>query len=480
MPDLCSRGSSVIESLCECGCKPLLKIFARDETAVKSWREKGFRAASQLQEGKFVDVMIICSNLSSFSQLCRDISDFVSPKTCLISTVFGLQRCRIFNVLRTPAIFRSFVEREAPLYDYEESLEQTAPPSLSPSGSRGGPAVNSPFSSARGSSRVAKKSILAAPASPRRQAGAGMSTSTPPHKKGPVPLTHVEVSARFLASRKHAVRNLIILLENYFILSGINASAARVEALASVLGTEAVHPADSVQHKAEVTGDVGEGALDDVSSAHSGRSAVTPDQLSAPVPANALVREAIAQLHEKYCQHFNRELSKHILVLDMPKISEGAVDTSQSSPAGRTRKNPRNKIGRMPTRGVVGTPLSNWELRFLSDDKLVEIFKMDSKSAYINDTKNEYLEELDAASDEEDSKKRNHQRRLADKDGVANPVAPTAIPTERFYILRYDSMAFPSEAPTTLTSLGKPSFADVGAMAEALRQSEQDSSISTS
>lgn len=468
-------GSSVIESLCDCGCKPMLKIFARDEMVIKSWKERGIKAVKRLNEGQFIDIMIICSNLASFSQFCRDVSDFVSPKTCIITTVFGLQRCRLFNILRTPGIFRTFVERDAPLYDIEDVADVAVPPS--PSGSTSPPssrmsmsppsAVLSPYS--RQSAKVPK--WAPSPLSPMSK-----SKLIQPSVPKKTPLTPMEVSARFLASRKNAVRNLIVLLENYYIISGMPATQARAMALSSVVGTEAVQSVErptsamGIPSGCPALGERGMGKGDEESaSLHSestGQSAqpreCCPDLLqseSGLSQASLLIQGALKNLEDKYCRHFQVELSKHILVLDMPRINDSSMDFA-GSPLGRGRKKLRNRINRQPTRGVVGTPLSNWELRFLSDAKLIDIFKLDSKSAYINDTRNSFLEELAMQSDDDEDgmdSKKNESEGGADK--APGPVA--AANMERFYILRYDSSNFSANPPMSLPSLGKPSFFNV-------------------
>ncbi|CAE7553764.1 unnamed protein product [Symbiodinium microadriaticum] len=243
-----------------------------------------------------------------------------------------------------------------------------------------------------------------------------------------------------------------------------------MQALTAVVGADAVQPVDRPPSSETVTGAPGGTADDDSNSAtsiHTDPSRRRVEVLSEaglPSQADLLMPDILARLHEKYCRHFQRELSKHILVLDLPRIADDS--SPAGSPAARTRKNPRNTIGRMPTRGtraVMGTPLSNWELRFMSDELLTRLFKMDSKSAYINDRKNEYLEELDAASDEEDGKK---QSRGASREGGADrAAAPRTVATERFYIQRYDSFADASSTVGVMASLSKPCFMDLGGFA---------------
>ena len=105
-------GSCIIDALVECGCKPLLKIFARDSKTVQKWLKVGIRSTVQLDEFSKVDILIIASNLASFSQMCRDLGLCFRSTTFVISTVFGMQRKRVYNLFEAPGVVRTFVERK--------------------------------------------------------------------------------------------------------------------------------------------------------------------------------------------------------------------------------------------------------------------------------------------------------------------------------------------------------------------------------
>ena len=105
-------GSSVIHALIEMGCKPLLKVYARDPVIVQKWLDAGVRSTIKFEKNAKLDIMIICSNIMSFSQLCRDVGHCLKPTTFVISTVFSLQRKRIFNLFEAPGVVRTFVERK--------------------------------------------------------------------------------------------------------------------------------------------------------------------------------------------------------------------------------------------------------------------------------------------------------------------------------------------------------------------------------
>lgn len=105
-------GSCIVDALVECGCKPFLKIFARDSVAVQKWLKLGIRSTVKFDENSSMSILIIASNLASWSQLCRDVGCCLKSTTFVISTVFGLQRKRVFHLYRSPGVVRTFVERK--------------------------------------------------------------------------------------------------------------------------------------------------------------------------------------------------------------------------------------------------------------------------------------------------------------------------------------------------------------------------------
>jgi hypothetical protein len=102
----------VLEALADMGCAPFIKVFSRDVASAKEWARKGYRSTVEMRTGYEIDILLICSNLCSFSQLCRDLSQFLTPKTFIISNVFCLQRKRMYNLFGTPGIVRTYVERK--------------------------------------------------------------------------------------------------------------------------------------------------------------------------------------------------------------------------------------------------------------------------------------------------------------------------------------------------------------------------------
>jgi hypothetical protein len=103
---------SAMDALKAVGVAPYIKVFSRDVSTAKQWAKKGYRSTVEMTDGYQIDILLICSNLSSFSQLCRDLSQFLTAKTFIISNVFCLQRKRMYNLFGTPGIVRTYVERK--------------------------------------------------------------------------------------------------------------------------------------------------------------------------------------------------------------------------------------------------------------------------------------------------------------------------------------------------------------------------------
>lgn len=101
----------VLEALAEMGCAPYIKVFARDVAGAKLWASKGYRSTIEMRDGYQISILLVCCNLVGFSQLCRDLSQYLTAKTFIISNVFNLQRKRMFNLFGTPGIVRTYVER---------------------------------------------------------------------------------------------------------------------------------------------------------------------------------------------------------------------------------------------------------------------------------------------------------------------------------------------------------------------------------
>jgi hypothetical protein len=508
-------GSTIINALAACGCRPFLRVFTRDKATIRIWQNQGIKASSKLKEGSFIDILILSSNLSSFVQFCRDLSSHISPKTFIISTVFGLRRKRLFNILGTPGIFKTFVERKVALPTQE-----------------------------------------ADPGSPAKKHTLSRSLSSPINFRGnpaALSMNPLAISARFLAGKKDAVRNLIIILENYLILSGIPALTARADALDSIVGADSLHSSVPLSVSDHIGADASEEEKEkelqevlmaqrsDSSDSHSARSKVQATRRSSLARAltlqpersvvsrgandvfddddsvvnpnnplerdelddnsvssldsadkkvrghrrNALVqavprhikliRHALHLLGRAYGNEFKKELSRHILIIDLPALPKESGDNfvfnalkKQKKASDRAK---RSLIGRTPTRGIVANTSSNWQDFFLKDDSLLKIFSCDSKSSRITDVPNQFVTDLDEESGSENDEE--EQQRDGDGEGSEDDPFGEKNPLQRQFYERYyvkkdenDDGMVRTTAPMNLQGLGAATFDSLAAMME--------------
>jgi hypothetical protein len=503
-------GSTIINALTVCGCRSFLRVFTRDKSTIQIWRNQGIKASSKLKEGSFVDILILASNLSSFVQFCRDMSPHISPKTFIISTVFGLRRMRLFNILGTPGIFKTFVERRVAL--------PSGAVDTSPSKKHLNRSLSSPINVQRG---------------------------FPP----PVSLDPITISARFLAGRKDGVRNLIIILENYLILSGIPALTARADALDSVVGADSLHSVplsvsdyigddggesqdyERAQHEALMAqrsdssdslssrskppttstrrtslaraltmqpdhhaslhnhneGDDDlhnpnnpldradfDDDLNSLSSVGSTEKKVRSNRRNALIQAVPrhikILRHAIQELTKAYAIAFKQELSKHILVIDLPTLPKESGDNFVFNALKKQKKATdrakRSLIGRTPTRGIIANSTSNWQDYFLKDDSLLAIFACDSRSSGTTDIANPFVSDLDEQSEGENDENEEEAPDEDDPFGEQYPLQKQFY--ERYYIKKSeeDDGMERTTAPMNLQGLNDLTFDSLAQMME--------------
>jgi hypothetical protein len=516
-------GSTIINALAACGCRQFLRVFTRDKSTIRIWQNQGIKASSKLKDGSFIDILILSSNLSSFVQFCRDLSSHISPKTFIISTVFGLRRMRLFNILGTPGIYKTFVERKVALPPQESGGPQGSP---------------------------SKKHSL------NRSLSSPVNFRATPTALSMNPLA---VSARFLAGKRDAVRNLIIILENYLILSGIPALTARADALDSVVGADSLHssvplsvsdhigagdPEEEKERELQETLMAQHSESNDLHSARSNTKApgsattstrrsslaralslqpersrgtneplddddsvVNPNNpldrdddtlslsslesvdkkpnghrrnaLIQAVPRHIkLIRQALLLLGRAYGNEFKKELSKHILIIDLPALPKESGDNfvfnalkKQKKASDRAK---RSLIGRTPTRGIAANSASNWQDFFLKDETLLKIFACDSRSARITDVPNQFVTDLDEQSgDEEEEEGEEEDDPFGERSlGMSNPLQQQFY--ERYYVKKdeSDDGMVRTTAPMNLQGLGTLNFDSLAAMLEPRRDAE--------
>jgi hypothetical protein len=202
-------GSRVLNELVDNGCQPLLRILCRDEAKVKL----GIRSSNNIEDltrGHHVDVLILCIPISEFPNVCREVKRLVTKQTCVISGAFGLRRNKILQALKTPCVFRTYVEPKV--------VEEAVMTELAFKESN---KVNGTYKQVDVSS--------------------SMDLNT---------LSTICKASGFIIMRTPDIRNLIYVLENYYFILKMSKSLSRLEALYSILGP---HEIFGNEHKFNIT-----------------------------------------------------------------------------------------------------------------------------------------------------------------------------------------------------------------------------------
>ena len=273
-------GSKVIQSLVDCGCGPLLKIYSRGEVHLRSWKKRGFTCSSSISAlilGHNPDVVIICSNLSGFPQLCSDLTPYMSSSVFVISATFGLQLKRIYHMLKTPGVFRTYTD-PSKLRDLANATN------------------TAPFQPYRHTSFLRE---IFQQVSAESTHGA---TNT------------IEYAASCLLDSPFEVKNMLLILENYFAILGMAHNVAREEAISVMLGNTDP-PAD---HEPQT--------LQPFMAPEAKGTSASPTK-SKPFQ---LLDSVLKLLKDKVGTTFQKELSKKIRVIDLPVVPEYS-DAKQDS-----------------------------------------------------------------------------------------------------------------------------------------------------
>jgi hypothetical protein len=394
-------GGRVVDRLIEHGCAPMLRVFVRNALALHKWRAKSLKASDSitklLRAGTF-EVVINCSNYASFVQFTRDMLGKVSPKTCVITASFGLQRSRLYQILKTPCVFRTFVERiDVAGYTPEAEFH---------------PGATSP--------------VPQTTEETKRESAQPGSITLPLH----IERSKAGFAAQVFASRLSDVKKHLLLLENYYVLWGMGNSKARREAIRMTLGDsewnreevidtpslnvapEASRPAttdaqgphrEAYAEQLTVNASVAEdtstfleegsstliegGAMPAVSSDHS--AAPPPKAEAAIAPAGSVaspvLSAAMAALHATVGNAFQTEMSKIARIGDLAEFANQNWGEAQLVPSIESYDHPYS----MSSMVVV-----------LSDVELKSIYLFDNQFPENYYTESMLLELLDREEDE--------------------------------------------------------------------------------
>jgi hypothetical protein len=200
-------GARIINDLIANGCKDMLRICTRGDLTAEEWTTRGIKANNDLAsllDGVAPDIIILTVENASFAGICRQLTSLyaVTAATFIISCSFGFQRRKLHTQLRTPNIFRTFVEPDEIFAVYKKKA----------------------FHSITAYSKSGKE----LPPAPLVK----------PHVALPDEIVSQDEfnGASFLATRSLDIRNIIYQMENFYAIHHHGFSEARAKALKNVLG----------------------------------------------------------------------------------------------------------------------------------------------------------------------------------------------------------------------------------------------------
>lgn len=370
-------GTHIVNTLIQYGCGSMLRIYVRNNLQLGKWREKGIKASdavSKLLKAGTFEIVISTANAASFSQFTRDLFGKISPKTCIISAVFGIQRTRIYQLLKTPCVFRVFVERSDVLSVRLRQLDEPVPPS-----------------------------------SPQRDVGSahhGLSKKS------------LREGAILMATRIDDFKKQIVMLENYYTMWGMTNELAREVATDFTLGPgvdtktqsdsvsapgHSVHAPESKVAHMEADDHASFSAVSDVRS-HDDESTVdatlkidnAPEKSGKKKKVSAL-DEAIVLLAKHVGKVFQQEFSKIARIGDLVEFAEFKWDVFNNKPTAAPRL--------LGDQLAAQTSFENRNIgimyvsTFLTDIEIKALFRFDNDvpSNYYYDC--DIIHELDAIED---------------------------------------------------------------------------------
>jgi len=247
-------GSRIIDELCSCGCSSFIKIYTRGDFSAKEWKARGLKSDSSLLtllNGQKPDIIIINTESSSFPAVCHIITSnhILSTGSFIISTSFGFQRKKVYNNLKIPSIFRTFVEPQRRLVQLKSKLFTKQVLSAVPDGNVALDDISSigdhmrldddsislaesegvdddMFRSLESSLKSERKNVL--------NSIGESSNSELQWEDAALSSGGAELAALYTARRIRDIRNLLYLTENFYALQGMLHHDARLTALKTV------------------------------------------------------------------------------------------------------------------------------------------------------------------------------------------------------------------------------------------------------
>ena len=351
-------GSSVVELLMANGLSSFLHVFCRGDLQAQQWRRRGLKSSPSMARlmkdvGK-ADIVIVCAGLSGFSNTAKLVAPFVTPATAIITSSFGLQRKRVHASLQTLGVFRTYLEPHSLVKHVRHAAHAAGidhssfdDPALVTSENDGPGATvsggGSPngFGGTGGGGRAggeyANDDDDASSFFDDASQESSILDSIKTYKSGDQFLYlsgtaagSMANAADLLARRTPEMRHLVTVMENYFSLLGLRFASSRAQAMYAVLGYIEDTPAGMVSVQLS-TANVGSSSLEQMMRARGLGESEDDDTVARDLykeetkklaRAIACLTQARMSLEANVMVHFQRQLSKYIRVVDLPRLSD--------------------------------------------------------------------------------------------------------------------------------------------------------------
>ena len=381
-------GSAIMEVLLAHGCGPLLHVYCRGDMAAQAWRRRGLKSSPSLsrlmKDTPRADIIILATGLSGFTNTAKLVAPYTTPATAVITSSLGLQRKRIFASLKTLGCFRTYIEPRALVRHVRASARQAGIHHHSFDDAVPVVIKNTP------EGPVVTGGILGEAKSGGGGGGGADDNDDDDDDDGDLPdfddassmggsdaydsiktFTSREQfvflagqatgglanAADLIAQRTPDVVGIVTVLENYFSLLGLKHMVARAQALFAVLGyaeNTAMGLASSTLATANFAAMLPElqRALRK-SDDDDDDTTVRQDMARA---ADAQIRRiqqlssARAALEQAISPAFQRQLSRYIRVLDIPRLSDFITEADRNKPSRRATA----RLSRLVVPGTAG------------------------------------------------------------------------------------------------------------------------------
>jgi hypothetical protein len=446
-------GSTILKQLIDNECKPLIRIYSRGDAQTQHWSHKQVKCGtsiSKLLKNHPADIIIMNSELTSTNTICKQLLPHIKPYTFFITSTFGLQRTRLFSLLKIPTIFRTYQDPDGLVNRYKDNYalelqekqkelqekqnetigfnllnpEQIKEQEMTLSRQKKGKesAVEKRLREAKEKEQKNKELGIIEDDDSDEDISKSIITASlldddddddmddiDQHED----LNEIEISADLIGKRLNDVRHLVFQLENYYALKGIPHARARREALISIFGYvdefESTCPVPLAAQKymtalaeeKRLESDIADGdsKVADSDSVLTKDSGIHSHGKKLVPPVRELLLLKIMQsLFNNVADTFQKQLSKYILVVDLPQALElgslSEFDTVSSLDANDKIFDELSEI-----RSLLRTPPPPEPIH--SDTLIVHILEQDRKMPKMPNKIKNLIKSLGVSSDEE-------------------------------------------------------------------------------